>query len=187
MDPVDAALDAAFPDHEVCEIGGTGPSWDEGNETGRAGVEAGDDAYLKIALDGDGTRFARERAVTAYVREQVNVPVPEVVTAVLAGDPPHLVTTPATGDPLLDRWDAAGKAGRQEFARCVGTVLARLHELHFEGHGRFTGGDEDGLEFELQPGARPARCRHRVYTGGPSVIPGSGLRRRPVGGSGGDL
>jgi hypothetical protein len=187
MDPVDAALDAAFPDHEVCEIGRTGPLWNEGNETARAGVEAGDDAYLKIALDGDGTEFARERAVTAYAPEHVNVSVPEVVTATLAGDPPHLVTTPATSDPLLGRWDAAGTAGRQEFARCVGAVLARLHELHFDGHGRFTGGDEDGLEFELQPGARPAHCQHRVCGGGPSVIPGSGLRRRPASGSGGDL
>jgi aminoglycoside phosphotransferase len=151
MDPVDAALAAAFPDRAVRDVEPTGPSWNEANETVRVAFADGTTAYLKVARDGDGTRFARERAVTTYVAARTKVPVPEVSAVDPDGDPPYLVTAPVDGEPLLRRWDVTDDAGRRRLASEVGRALARLHGLRFDGHGRFDGGGADGLTFERRP------------------------------------
>lgn len=150
MDPVDAALDAAFADREVREVGTTGPSWNETNETVRVTFTDGGSVYLKVARDGDGTRFARERAVTDYVAARTDVPVPDVLAVDANGKPPYLVTAPVDGTPLWQRWDAADDDERRGLARAVGRALAHLHRLQFDGHGRFDGGGADGLSFDCR-------------------------------------
>ncbi|MFC5971068.1 phosphotransferase family protein [Halomarina salina] len=147
-DPIATALDAAFPHRAVTDLTGTGPSWNELNET--VGVAFADDerAYCKIATDGDGTRIRRERAVVDYVGANGDVPVPTV----LASDPdarvPYLATAPVDGPNLLDEWDGADVTGRAALARRVGASLARLHRLRFDVPGHVVGGDADALDLD---------------------------------------
>ena len=147
-DRIAAALDGAFPDREVADVGGTGPSWNELNETVGVAFADGERAYLKIATDGDGTRIARERAVVDYVGANCEVPVPTV----LASDPdatvPYLVTLPVDGPNLLDEWDDADVTGRTALARRVGASMARLHERRFDTAGHIVGGDAASLDLD---------------------------------------
>ncbi|MFB6119121.1 phosphotransferase family protein [Halosegnis sp.] len=147
---VERALRAAFPDRRVVDVEGTGPSWNEANETVRVTFADGA-AYLKVARDGDGTRFSRERAVAAYVRANTAVPAPEILASAPDGDPPYLVTAPIDGTSALTRWNQADDAARHRLVAALGRSLARLHKRRFDGHGRFTGGGADSLAFERRP------------------------------------
>lgn len=148
---VATALEVAFPDREVVDVGATGPSWNENNETVRVAFADGEAAYLKVATDGDGPRVARERAVVTYVAANCSVPVPRV----LACDPdaavPYLATAPVDGPNLLDLWDDADVDGRAALAREVGRSLARVHDRRFERAGHIIGGDATGLDLATAP------------------------------------
>ncbi|MFC6772484.1 aminoglycoside phosphotransferase family protein, partial [Halorubrum pallidum] len=79
---VSTVLRDDFPDRSVAELFDVGPSWNGANETVGVEFADGDRAFCKIAIDGDGTRIARERAVLRYVAAERPVRAP----AVLAGD-----------------------------------------------------------------------------------------------------
>ncbi|WP_343123567.1 phosphotransferase [Haloparvum sedimenti] len=127
-DRVERALAAAFPDREVEAVEDPGPSWNDANRT--VEVTFADDrspgrVFLKAALDGDGSRGTRERAVTDYVRANGAVPVPEVVAADLEADVPYLATAPIAGRILHRVWHDAADERRRALAAAVGDALAR--------------------------------------------------------------
>lgn len=138
-DPVETALAAAFPDRRVEGLVGVGPSWNGGNETVGVDFADGDRAYLKVAIAGDGSRIARERAVLEYVSARRRIPIP----AVLAADPdaavPYLATAPAPGRDLHEVLEAADDDRREALLGRVGATLATLHAERFEGHGEIVG------------------------------------------------
>jgi aminoglycoside phosphotransferase len=148
---VTTALGAAFPGRSVERLTGVGPSWNGANDTVGVVFADGDRAFCKVAIDGDGTRIARELAVIRYVAAERPIPVPEV----LAGDPdadvPYLVTAPAPGRELLDAWEALGSesrddgdAEREALLRRAGATLATLHAERFDAHGEIVGSDPNG-------------------------------------------
>ncbi len=148
---VESALDDAFPDRSVDATASTGPSWNEANRTVEVEFADGTTAYLKVAVDDDGTRIARERAVMAFVGANTDVRVPEV----LASDPdaatPYLATAPLAGRNLAYAWADADTEDRVTMARRVGATLAALHATPVEGHGHVTGGGAAGLDVETAP------------------------------------
>lgn len=152
-DPVTAALADAFPDRTVAELVGVGPSWNGGNETVGVAFADGRRAYLKVAVEGDGSRIGRERAVLDHVAARGVVPVPRVLTADPNASVPYLATAPAPGRDLLEVYETTDTdRERESLLRGVGRALAALHEERFEGHGEITGGrGETGLE--LDPGS----------------------------------
>lgn len=149
MDDIFAApLRDAFPDRAVADLHGTGPSWNEANRTVGVEFTDGEQVYLKVATDGDGTRIARERAVIDYVGATTAVPVPTVAASAVDRAVPYLVTTPVGGAPLVEAWRETGDDGRAALARAVGRSLARVHDRRFDAHGHVVGGGADGLELE---------------------------------------
>jgi len=150
-DRIETALDVAFPDRTVSETGPTGPSWNEDNETVRVTFADGEEVYLKVAVDDDGSRIARERAVVAFVGATGDVPVPTVLDADPEATVPYLVTKPVDGEMLLGPWDDANLDERADLARRVGVSLARVHERRFERAGHIVGGDADGLTLDTAP------------------------------------
>jgi aminoglycoside phosphotransferase (APT) family kinase protein len=146
-----AAIEAAFPDRNVSDVGGTGPSWNEQNQTVRVTFENGEPAFLKVATDGDGSRVARERAVTDYVRAHTDIAVPDVLAAAPDGDPPHLATAPLGDASMRVQWDDADETGREGLAERIGRALAALHDQRFDRHGHVVGGDANGLDIETKP------------------------------------
>ena len=149
-DPVEAALRSAFPGRTVEALVGVGPSWNGGNETVGVDFADGGRAYLKVAVEGDGSRIARERAVVEHVRASGTVPVPRVLAADPDADVPYLATAPAPGRNLLDVYEAADTdRERVTLLRGVGETLATLHAERFERHGEIVGECGDtGLELE---------------------------------------
>ncbi|MFC4357397.1 phosphotransferase family protein [Halobium salinum] len=151
-DPVDAALGRAFPDRSVAEVGATGPSWNDSNRTVRVGFDDGRAAYLKLNVEGDGRRLARERAVLDYVGANADVSVPAVLDADTDGTIPYLVTEPV-GRSFVRAWGDAGEARRERLARAMGRSLAGVHELRFDAHGTVVGrGDAVGAGRDGGPG-----------------------------------
>ncbi|WP_281193792.1 phosphotransferase family protein [Halorubrum sp. F4] len=138
-DPVEAALAAAFPDRRVEGLVGVGPSWNGGNETVGVDFADGDRAYLKVAIAGDGSRIARERAVLEYVSARRPIPVPAVLAADPDADVPYLATAPAPGRDLHEILEAADDDRREALLRRVGATLATLHAERFESHGEIVG------------------------------------------------
>lgn len=147
-DAVAAVLDDVFPDRAVDEVGPAGPSWNENNRTVAVSFADGDRAYLKVALDGDPSRIARERAALEYVGANCEVAVPGVIGSDTEETTPYLVTAPLTGEWLGDGWAEWGPDERADTARLVGRALATLHRVEFETHGRITGGDADGFDLD---------------------------------------
>ncbi|MFC7098231.1 phosphotransferase family protein [Halobaculum marinum] len=145
-----SALDAAAPDREVRDVAATGPSWNDDNETVRVTFADDDDPsalFCKVALDGDGSRIARERAALAAVSAADRVPVPRVVAADPTASVPYLLTAPVEGETLLDRGADADAATRRDLARAVGRSLADLHDLYADSldfHGEIRGVVRDG-------------------------------------------
>lgn len=147
---VAAAIERAFPDRAVASVDDPGPSWNDDNRAVEVTFEHGEPAraYLKVALDGDGSRVRRERAVLAYVQTHRSVPVPEVLAAAPDADPPHLATRPMAGRSLRLAWDDADPDRRATLARAAGRTLAAVHAERFEEHGRVVGGDAEALAID---------------------------------------
>ena len=166
-DHVATALEDAFPDRTVDEVGPAGPSWNDANETVRVGFADGGAAYLKTAVSGDGTRIARERAAIEYADARVDVPVPSVIASDAAGPIPYLATAPVEGRTVAERWGEWSVADRVGAIRALGRALADLHARPFERHGHIVGGDDargvsertsgesasDGVELVLETGS----------------------------------
>ena len=149
---VATALGEAFPDRSVDRTFGVGPSWNGANETVGVAFADGGRGFCKVAVDGDGTRIARELAVLRYLDAERSIAGPTV----LAGDPnasvPYLVTAPAPGGELLGVWEEAGETRREALLRRVGATLATLHAEPFESHGEIVGSDAaGGLDTERAP------------------------------------
>ncbi|WP_418284623.1 phosphotransferase family protein [Halorubrum sp. DTA46] len=138
-EPVATALRDAFPDRRVERITDVGPSWNGGNETVGVVFADGSRAFCKVALDGDGSRIARERGVLRYVAAERPIGVPTVLAADPDATVPYLVTGPAPGRELLDVWDEVVDAERRALLRRVGSTLATLHAERFERHGEILG------------------------------------------------
>ncbi|WP_458207110.1 phosphotransferase family protein [Haladaptatus sp. NG-SE-30] len=150
-DHIASVLDRSFPDRDVEEVGPTGPSWNDKNRTVRIDFADGQTIFLKVAIDGDGSRIARERAVISHVGANCEVPVPTVVASDTDWDVPYFATAPMSGQSFIASWSDASMDERAALARQVGTALAAVHTLRFEEHGHITGGDEEGLELETGP------------------------------------
>lgn len=146
-DQIASVLESAFPDRSVDDVGSTGPSWNEKNRTVRIDFVDGQTIYLKIAIDGDGSRIACERSVISYVNENCEVAVPTVLTS-NTNDIPYLATAPVSGQSLMDLWSDGGTEERAALAHQVGTALARIHTRRFEDHGHITGDNGDDLRIE---------------------------------------
>lgn len=147
-DRVAAVLGNGFSGHEVDEVRSPGPSWNEKNHTVRVDFDDGTTIFLKVAVDGDGTRVARERAVIAYIGANSPIPVPRVVASA-TGDPgPYLATAPVGGQNFLELWTDVETAERASLAHEVGESLACVHTERFERHGHITGGSVDGLDID---------------------------------------
>jgi aminoglycoside phosphotransferase (APT) family kinase protein len=147
------ALEAAFPDRPVEDlVVDLGPSWNGGNDTVRVDFADGDSVYLKVAIAGDGSRIARERAVLAYVAGTGSVPVPSVLAADADADVPYLATGPAPGRELLPAFEAAGRSRRRSLLWRVGAALAAVHERRFETHGEILGDGRHGGALDTADG-----------------------------------
>ena len=156
-----AALDETFTGRTVERLTDTGPSWNGANETVGVVFADGGRAFCKVAVDGDGTRIARELAVLRYVAAERPVAVPDVLAADPDADAPYLVTGPAPGRELLGAWEELrdetggdGDAEREALLRRVGATLATLHADRFETHGEIVGSDADG-GLDLDPAPWP--------------------------------
>ncbi len=142
-DPVRTALDDAFPDREIEGLVGVGPSWNGGNETVGVDFADGARAYLKTAIEGDGSRIARERSVLAHVAATGRIRVPRIISADPDASVPYLATAPAPGRSLLDAVEAAADDEEHvSLLRGVGRTLATLHEDTFDTHGEIAGSEE---------------------------------------------
>ncbi|WP_435359336.1 phosphotransferase family protein [Haloarchaeobius sp. DFWS5] len=145
-----SALHDAFPDRTVDSTGASGPSWNEQNETVGVEFEDGDRIYLKVALDGDGSRIARESAVLAFVRANSSVPVPTIAACDPSASVPYLATEEVEGRLLHRDWGEADQPARAAMAREVGTALATVHELRFDAHGHVVGGGASGIDLDTK-------------------------------------
>ena len=159
MNETAAALREAFPERPVERLTDAGPSWNGGNETVGVAFADGGRGFCKVAVDGDGTRIARELAVLRHVAAERPLAVPEVLAADPGAAAPYLVTAPAPGRELLDVWEELGdesagdgEADREALLRRVGATLATLHAERFETHGEIVGGDaHGGLDLDRAP------------------------------------
>ncbi|MFD1568998.1 phosphotransferase family protein [Halorubrum laminariae] len=137
---VSSVIRDAFPDRPVAELCEVGTSWNGANETLGVQFADGDRAFCKVAVDGDGTRIARERAVLRYVAAERSIPVPSVLAADRNGTPPYLVTAPVSGRELTVAWnDADENSAREALLYRVGRTLATLHAELFDAHGEIVG------------------------------------------------
>ncbi|MFB6236483.1 MAG: phosphotransferase family protein [Halopenitus sp.] len=164
------ALARAFPDSDVTETVPAGPSWNPGNRSVRVEFADGSRRYLKLAMDGDGTRVARERAAIAFAARNCEVRTPTVVASDSTGPVPYLATAPMAGRPLRESWSAATETERRNLARRIGDALARVHAERFPSHGRIAGldaerGAERGTERGAECGAELAAADLVLETG----------------------
>lgn len=143
-----SAVTVAFDDRTVADVGSTGPSWNEQNQTVSVSFADGNTAFLKLATDDDGTRVARERAVIDYVRATTDIAVPDVLSVKPDGNPPHLATAPLGDESMRIQWNNADETERTALATRAGRALATLHEKRFDQHGNIVGGGADGLVSE---------------------------------------
>ncbi|NHN47800.1 phosphotransferase [Halostella sp. JP-L12] len=150
-DRIASALSAAFPDREVASTEPAGPSWNPTNESVRVDFADGRTAYLKVAVDGDGTRIARERGTIEYIGANCDVRVPAVLSSDADGEVPYLATAPLAGESIVGPWSEWGVAERAETARRVGEALADVHAERFGAHGHIAGGGADGLDLDTAP------------------------------------
>ncbi|EMA68675.1 aminoglycoside phosphotransferase [Halorubrum aidingense JCM 13560] len=163
-DALATALSDAFSGRPVERVTGVGPSWNGANETVGVVFSDGARVFCKVAIDGDGRRIARERAVLRYVTDERPLAAPEVLAADPDAAVPYLITAPAPGRELSDLWEAVGDeslggepvsdsiagevtgdgprdAIRTALLRRVGATLATLHTERFE-----TAGETVGLD-----------------------------------------
>jgi len=145
---LETALQHAFPDRSVAEVGSTGPSWNDLNRTVELTFADGETLYLKISTTGESDRIARERALLAYVDASVDVPVPTIAAADPRAEVPSLATSAVDGKSLIRRWAAADTPERRELVSELGRTFATLHAERFARHGTIVGGDADGLALD---------------------------------------
>ncbi|QLH80429.1 phosphotransferase family protein [Halosimplex pelagicum] len=145
---VEAALTDAFPARRVDELSGVGPSWNDANRTVRVEFADGDAAFLKVAVDGDGSRIATERAVIPYADARCDVAVPTILATGAAGSTPYLVTAPMDGANFHRPWADWSVDEREREIERVGAALAAIHAREFDRHGRIVGGGAGGLTVE---------------------------------------
>ena len=145
-DPLQDALDAAFPDRFVERVDecDTRP----GNRTARVAFADGEVVYLKTATD-TTHRLVRETAATQYAGAHCAIETPAVVAADPDGDPPYLATAPVSGRPLAGPWADADVEERADLLRDAGRTIAAVHEVTFDQPGRIVGGDADELELAV--------------------------------------
>jgi aminoglycoside phosphotransferase (APT) family kinase protein len=156
---VRTALRAAFPERPIERLTDVGPSWNGANDTVGVVFADGDRAFCKVAVDGDGTRIARESAVLRFVAAERPIRVPEVLATDPDADVPFLVTTPAPGRELLGVWEELDDESpdgsdreRESLLRRVGATLATLHAERFESPGEIVGSDgRGGLDVDHAP------------------------------------
>ena len=146
-DPVDTVLEDVFPDRTVETVRETGPSWNDRNRTVRVAFRDAGPVFLKVAVDGDGSRSARERAAIDYVDGHCDVVVPTVLASETDGAVPYLLTAPL-GETLALEWGDWSDGKRVDAIRQVGAALATLHAHRFDRHGHVTDGGASGLELE---------------------------------------
>lgn len=153
--PVESALAAAFPDRAVDTYEDAGISWNEDNRALHVRFETGGPAYLKVAVDGDGSRAAREAVVIRHLAAHTDVMVPDILDSDPTGDPPYLATADVGGTPGYRAWQDASDDERVELTHALGRTLARVHACRFEEHGHVTAvdseGDTDGLPIDPAP------------------------------------
>lgn len=142
------ALGEAFPDRDVDDVTPAGPSWNPRNRTARVEFADGGTVFLKVAVDGDGSRIARERGALTYVGANCDVRVPTVVASDVDAPVPYLATAPLSGEGLWRLWSEVSPADRAAMARRVGAALAAIHARRFATHGHVAGGDADGLDLD---------------------------------------
>lgn len=147
-DAIAVALGEAFPDRDVDDVSPAGPSWNPRNRTARVEFADGRAVFLKVAVDGDGSRIARERAAIAYVGANCDVRVPTIAASDADGPVPHLATAPLSREGLWRLWSEGNEADRAAMARRVGAALAAIHDRRFPTHGRVGGGDAEGLDLD---------------------------------------
>jgi fructosamine-3-kinase len=128
-------LTTAFPEREIEELRPAGPSWNDLNETVRVEFGGSQVVFLKIAVDGDGSRITRECAVIDYVGAHCDVGVPTVIANEPSNDPPYLVTAPMREQSLAQQWADLTKPEHATVLRQIGTALADIHSQEFEQHG----------------------------------------------------
>jgi hypothetical protein len=150
-DRLERVLAAAFPDREVASTRSSPESGNEGNHTVRVEVADGAVAYLKLRVDGDAERNAREAAVTQYAARHCGIRVPELLSVDSTFDPPYLATAPIGGRSLDEDWERADREERTRLARESGRLVARIAVPGFEDHGWITGGDATRLALETGP------------------------------------
>jgi aminoglycoside phosphotransferase (APT) family kinase protein len=147
MDPaVETALTDAFPGRDVATVTDQPGSEHPGNRTVRVEFADGGMAYLKVAVDGDRERIARDAAAMRYAGAHADVRVPAVLAAGSEADPPYVATAPLAGTPIADSWSAADAEERARLLRAVGHGLAGVHAAGFDGPGRIVGGDTARLD-----------------------------------------
>ncbi|MDZ5812576.1 aminoglycoside phosphotransferase family protein [Halorubrum sp. AD140] len=154
---VATVLGEAFPDRSVERLTAAGVSWNGANETVGVVFADGARAFCKVAVDGDGTRVARELAVLRHVTTRRPIAAPEVLAADSGAGVPYLITAPAPGRELLGVWEElgegdGGEADREALLRRVGATLATLHAARFDRHAEIVGGDgRGGLDLDPAP------------------------------------
>lgn len=141
MDPLDEAIERAFPRRSVAEISVQNAR--RGNAVGRVTFADGEVAYVKTASDTD-RRLVREIAATRYARRHCPMEVPDILTAETEGTPVYCAMAPLPGTPLNEPW--ADGAKRAPLLREAGRTLAGVHAASFDTPGRIIDGDENGLE-----------------------------------------
>lgn len=147
-DRLERVLAAAFPDRQAPATRESPESGNEGNRTVRVDFADGETAYLKLRVDGDAERNAREAAVTRYVGRHRELRVPELLAVDSSFDPPYLATAPIGGTSLDELWERADRDERTRLARESGRLVARIAAPGFEDHDWIAGGDATGLELE---------------------------------------
>lgn len=131
--------------------GPAGPSWNDLNEAVRVEFADAEPAYLKVALDGDGTRITRERTAIEYVAAHLDVPVPTVLASVTGSELPFLATAPMSGRSVAARWPDLDHDERVTAFREIGRVLATVNSLAFDHHAEIVGVDRGDLLLDSRP------------------------------------
>ncbi|MFB6086986.1 MAG: phosphotransferase family protein [Haloarculaceae archaeon] len=147
-DAVGRALDDAFQGRTVADVGETGPSWNDRNRTVEVRFDGGESAFLKVAVDGDGSRVAREAAVIEYAAAHCDIEVPTVLDSDADGPVPYLATAPIAGRDFHVPWRDWTTEERAAGIRRVGAALAAVHAETFERPGDVVGGDASALALE---------------------------------------
>lgn len=138
-------LDDAFPERHAVAVEQVIDSGHPGNQTVRVRFASNGVAYLKIRIDGDAERNAREAGTIQYARDHCPIRVPTVLAVDSGFDPPYLATAPIGGTAVTERWKGATFDERTLLAREIGRAVAGISHAQFTEPGWIVGGDENDL------------------------------------------